>query len=488
MMKISTLELLHPDGIANTSVVLGGNCPEKLRPEVEKQFNGTVELFILAPTAKECGLPGWLESAVKSMSGQLTDDGIGYVLVSRQWRRKVIRLLRQAGLVMDTSFWHFPNWSRSRYLVPLEREPSQFAVDEIFSASSGKRVFARQMFHYSATRQLLTTLWDRIGISVRRPGARPLFQWLFPGEQYRSSPGTAFIRTSWRESNGAIIAYGFSKRYSVPSVIAKVIPAQNTTTHPNQEAHVLGNLGLEARRAGARVPEIIFNQQDDQRSTLLQSFIPGRSISDVLYLNPALFSPIMMQIVDWLQRWNQATVIRRTLMGAQLEQTLLVPLDRLAPFLQQAETYRTWLATRLQAVAQNPVPLVATHNDLTMANLLLNDRDQLGVVDWETGCLEGLPLVDFYYAVTDAVRIVAKCANWLDAIKACFQPQGLYTTDVAAWEEQLQLSTGLSPDFKELCFHACWLHHADNEQKVSRPGESRPFLEIVQWLVSHESR
>jgi hypothetical protein len=133
------------------------------------------------------------------------------------------------------------------------------------------------------------------------------------------------------------------------------------------------------------------------------------------------------------------------------------------------------------------MPFVATHNDLTMANILLARHDQLGIVDWETGQVESWPLVDFHYAITDAVRIARSRLDWTEAFKTCYQPQGSYATNVAVWQEQLQTAVGISSDLAELCFHACWLHHALNEHRVSPPGAARPFLQIVQWLVLHYS-
>jgi hypothetical protein len=120
-----------------------------------------------------------------------------------------------------------------------------------------------------------------------------------------------------------------------------------------------------------------------------------------------------------------------------------------------------------------------------MANVLFDERDQCGVVDWETGCCESLPFTDFYYAITDAVRITARCTAWLDAFKMCYLPGETYFAEIVAWREQLRSAIGAPPGFAELCFHACWLHHAFNEQQVTGPGEPRPFLEIVQWLAVH---
>jgi hypothetical protein len=60
---------------------------------------------------------------------------------------------------------------------------------------------------------------------------------------------------------------------------------------------------------------------------------------------------------------------------------------------------------------------------------------------------------------------------------------GSYVHEVNRWERQLRSAIGISARFAELCFHICWLHHASNEQKVTLPGEARPFLQIVQWLA-----
>jgi hypothetical protein len=205
------------------------------------------------------------------------------------------------------------------------------------------------------------------------------------------------------------------------------------------------------------------------------------SNSDLLY-------PILTRIIDWLERWHRTTVIVRPLQMEHLKQSLLTPLESLTPFLPGSEGYRDWLVGRVRAVVGVPVPFVATHNDLTMANIIWDGHELLGVLDWETGKAESWPLVDFYYALTDAVRIAAGCTGWLDAFKACFQPGGSYATSTADWQERLRSAIGISPGLAERCFHACWLHHALNEHQVGHPGTTRPFLEIVRWLVLHHTK
>jgi hypothetical protein len=485
MSKFSALELIHPDGFARTALVLGKNCPGKLRPELPIMVDGTTDLFILAPSAEECGSEGWLEAAIQSLSQVLSADGIGYVFVTPRWRWMVMGKIHRAGLIMGTSFWHFPDWSSSRYMVSMERNSACFTIDAMLAVSPAKRFLARQMFRYASMRWLLTVFWMPVAITVRRPDARPLFEWMFQIE--KAPPAGMIVRTSWRGGDGASIVYSIPGDMKLPTVIAKTVPAHNANDQ-SRETQVLEGLGDTVRQTGMQVPEVIGTQDHERRFSLLLSYVPGQSVSDILASNASLFSPVMTSIVDWLERWHRLTVVFRSLKWDQFEQVLLKPLDRLSPSMQGAENYRSWLVARSQVAAMDPVPLVAAHNDLTMSNVLLDEHGQLGVVDWETACSESLPLVDFYYALTDAVRIADHCRDWLTGFKACFLPEGSYNAAVITWHERLQSAVQLPPGLAELCFHACWLHHASDEHRTSRPGEPRPFLEIVQWLASDESK
>lgn len=475
---ISLLELLHPDGSVSTSFVLGGNCPENLFPQISAHAGQKIELFILAPTVGECRTAGWLESAARSINEQLADDGVCYVLVPPSWRLKTIRFLAGASLVMDAAFWHFPHWTASHYLVPLQQYPAQFAVDNILPARPWKKNLARTTFSHQAMQQLLGVFWKPIGLSFRRPDARPRFQWLFQGDQ-----GTAIIRRSWRGHHGAEILYPFTPSETQPSAIVKTASTKNSSACIDREAKVLELLEAGVRTADARLPDVLRKQKIDQRSSLFLSPIHGQSVSDLLASNPGMLSPILTKIVRWLERWHITTKQIQMIDEQQLEHAVLAPMERLSPFLHDGERYQNWLLQHIQALRGSPLPTVATHNDLTMANVLIDE--QIGIVDWETGMAESWPLVDFYYAVADAVRIAQGSISWLDAFKACYEPHGHFSQDVHAWEQQLRSAIGMSARYSELCFHVCWLHHASNEHAVNHPGEPRPFLQIVQWLAAN---
>ena len=106
------------------------------------------------------------------------------------------------------------------------------------------------------------------------------------------------------------------------------------------------------------------------------------------------------------------------------------------------------------------------------------------MLDWAEAEPAGLPLTDFFYAIGDAAAACDGYRDRLEAVRACFVPGGQRADLVAPLQERLRTSLGLSREAAELCFHACWLRHAANEQRRAVPGEQRPFLEIVRWAAA----
>jgi hypothetical protein len=169
----------------------------------------------------------------------------------------------------------------------------------------------------------------------------------------------------------------------------------------------------------------------------------------------------------------------------QLQEWLLLPAAKLVPRWQGAQLYQRWLEAQSTHLVGMPVPLVTTHNDLTMWNVLVAGNTRLGIVDWEAAHPYGLPLTDFFYSVVDAVAATMGYHNRLAAVQACFGTDGKYAPRVAAWQQLQQRELGLETQWVAFCFHACWLHHACNETDATAVGEPQPFLEVVQWLATH---
>ena len=493
----SLLEWFHPDGNPRASLVIGSNCPAALLPERQVGPGEDAALIILAPSVEESRTAGWLEGAARALTYRLEADGLGVVLAPPRWRSVIAWHIARHGLKVEIPIGHVPDWSSNHYLVPFTRNLARYAFSELLPLPPWKRILARVVFRIPGAGRLLGYVWPSAGLIVRRPGSRPLFEWLWELEDDKRCIGSALIRRSWRETGGATLFYRFSKcskrsDTQLPSIAKVTLERSSSRMQPLSaatEAVALNRLSSDAQRAGARVPQILRFDQDGERTLLIQTALDGRQAAELLRSQPDQLWPVVSKVVDWLACWQSLTRRSRPLHDELLDRAILSRLPHLTPLIERGDEYRSWLESCCRSVSGAALPLVAAHNDLTMVNILINRRGRLGIIDWETGQAETWPLGDFFYALTDAVMIASGWPDQLEAFQACFTPGGAYHSIVTDLQARLVTGLNLSAGLVTLCFHACWLHHARNEQLADPPAPSRlspkPYLSIVQWLALH---
>ena len=479
---LSLLELLHPNGVAIRSLVLGSHCPAILLSMSRVEASKYADLVILAPTANECRTRGWLQEAVQSISQNLESNGVAYVLASPRWRLRIRKLLSDHGLSIDQEIIHLPDQGISRYLVPLSPIPAQYAFSELLPLPQWIRLSATIGFRFFGCNKLFRHILPSVGMAVRRPGARPLFEWLFRLKPQADRSGGVVIRTSWRGGDGAVILYRFLDCDDFPSAVAKMNLTTKTLGNLIREVEILDRLGPSARSAGAQIPQTLSLEEFHGRPVSLQSMICGQSGASVLISQPSRLIEIIDRLIVWLEYWNHSTMVTRPLDREFLEKELLSSAVLLAPLLERGEEYRSWLIHCCLTLTGIPATLVATHNDLTTWNILLGEQGRLGVIDWESASEKGLPFVDFFYAVNDATTVAKTNGDRLKAFKECFAVGGTYEYMVGQCLARLRRVVQIPNEMVGLCFHACWLHHAANEYRSTGSSDPRPFLQLVQWL------
>jgi Phosphotransferase enzyme family len=493
--RISPLELLHPDGFASRPLIIGSQAPLPLLPGACVTSGGPFDLVLLAPAHAECEMPGWLEDAVRRATRSLASDAVVYVLAPQQWRHAISRLLREHSMSIEAAFAHLPDSASSRYIVPLHTITIRYALSKVIPARSSVRRAAAMALSLPGSGRLLGVALPSVALVARPSGARPLFSWVFQlgGQPHLS--GRVVLSTRWRAEHGSAVLHRFSGSERLPSTVIKLPLTASMVDRRLSEAAILERLGPMARKAGARAPAISVVERRSGHPMLLQRALHGQSLATLLASQRWCWSDAMEPIIQWLERWNRSTVVIKAVDAQWLEREILGPARLLAPGITGGHEYVEWLRVRCAEVSGAPLPRVAAHNDLTMWNVLLDDERRLCVVDWESARPDGFPLADFYYAVTDAVAAAGVrrgharggYADRLEAFEACFAPGGAHSAAVASFEARMRSAVSVPPRLESLAFHACWLHHAANERerKKDEPGSPRPFLKILQWMVSH---
>jgi hypothetical protein len=422
---------------------------------------------LIAPSHTEVRRRGWIRRAAADAEGALAPDGLVYALLPRGRRRAAARALRDAGLVLDTAVAQLAEGDQPRYFVPLASEPWRYAMTSQISARPLARGVLAGLGSSSPGRTLLGAALPAVGLVARRPGAAPLAAWVAGLEGEIREVATVTVATSWRDSGVPLVLSCFAPREPQPWGVAKLGPYSLAETERVQE------FGGAAGLAGVRVPSLLAAGRAGEWPVLVQTVVPGRPAADVLARSPGQFDELVETLCAWLERWNRATAATASALDA-LEAELLRPARELeeewdAPL---PDGYRTWLAARVERVADARLPVVARHNDLTMWNVRLDGDSGIGVLDWAEADM-GLPLTDLFYAAADAA---AACDGYRDRVASLRSRMGALTP----LRERLRASLGMSDEIVELCFHACWLRHALNERRMRGDGQ---FLEMAQWAA-----
>jgi hypothetical protein len=483
--SISPVELLHPNGQVRNFLILGSNCPPHLIPETGSRNYQPADLIILAPNSVECRIKGWLENAIQSINRSIAKDGVLYVLAPPLWRSKIKRLLRIEGFKLEANITHLPNWTQSRYLVPLKPPLTQYAFHNLMPTKRWKKEFIFVLLRNSIGLKLVENLYPWIGFAAHHLEDRPLLDWLYQIDGTQSQGCNAIIHAGLRSESGSITLLRFSN-HSLPDFVMKLSWSRQSTIPLSDEVKLIPKLGPSAHTAGARIPEILpYNPFHDQKVSS-QTALPGRLASVLLVESPRKIYQIMKCIITWLEAWHQITRTPQRLNQQWFEQEILHPATSLAPLLKDEKSYLDWLAERCEEI-NFQVPLFSAHNDLSMWNILLDEQGQIGLVDWNSARENCFPFVDLLYAMTDAVMIASGYKERLKAFQECFSWGGRYSAFIKKTLLDLKAKLEIPKDILDLSFHVCFIGHAANEQKSAESGDPLPFLEIVHFLAKNRN-
>jgi Phosphotransferase enzyme family len=464
--------------------VFGSACPPRLRPvAAARDAANSVDLALLAPTQAECEQDDWLGEAVSTCAEHLAPDGLVYALLPRRLRARAGERLTAAGLVLESPILHLPDAATSEHLIPLEPAPAGHAFASIVPVVPWKRAAIRALLSFGG-RRVLSSRLKGVALIARREGARPLVDWLpVPGVP-AGARRSVIVSAAWRGNGASVVLHPFGPG-ARPPVVAKL--ALGSKAAPAAEESRLARLGPAAARAGAVVPLPLARASLDSAPVLVETRVEGRILAPLLGRRPARLSRTLTRLCDWLDAWGRLTATRTPITQRQVEREVLAPARALAPHLDGGAAYVAALEARCASATGQAVQLVASHNDLTMWNVLVDGGGRLGIVDWEVAEEGTLPLKDFFYAVVDAVAATRRYADRPAAARACFGPGGEHADRVRDAQASLASSVDVAPEIVELSFHACWLGHAANELGKVGASDPAPFREIVQWLAQREA-
>ena len=463
------LELLHPTGRPSAVVRAGEAEVGGFGSDGVGVSGGELDVLLLAPTPDERRSREWAERAAR-LAASVAPDGL--VVVVGGARR--LRLgLRRLGLRPEVELLHVPNVAVSRYILPRGGPAGRYAISKLLPLSPAKRLAGRALAATSAGSR------GRTSTVFRRPGAEPMLAWLNAAVQSHAggSQLSAVISRSWRRG-GSTVIHSFSA--GVPDAVVKLGAAAPS------EVRALARVAAGARGEGVAVPAVVREGALGDVPLLVETPIAGSLAWSELRGDATGAARLLDLVARWLAGWNAATAVARPFGPAEAEHWLLARARSLAPLWPGGREYVSRLERLCRSCEGVALPMVAAHNDLTAANIVLAGGGAIGVVDWERAETAAPPLGDLAYAAVDFNAAVKGYRDRPAAYAACFLDAGRERERTARLIGESASALGIGDPLAELCVHACWLRHAANErdQLDGEPDAERPFLEILKLAAS----
>ncbi len=468
--------LLHSRGSTPRVARRGTACGNWLRIPAGHVNPADVDLLVVCPTRPERDV-----ATAGARTARLDPKGLLLIEGSSQWpgsRSSHVHIaIGEPTQSLTTIF--VSSGPVNGYFLPRRPRLVRFVLGALMNGLLWARRVASGAIGTPAVGRLAVRLFGRVGQITRTSTAPPLLSWL---DQGHAPPEELVIRTKSKATGAAAIIHCFRCGSAIPHGVAKVPRGASHTAALMSESRALHILGPSARPAGVRVPTSALRMRPDVAPWLWLEHMAGRRESDALRSSRREPHTVMALLTDWLKSWNRATRTTRILTRDWLDTEVLAGARMLAPLVPASSDYLARLERIGASVVGSQIPLVAAHNDLTMQNVLWDLQAGTAVLDWEAARPDGLPMVDFTYAVVDAFHAADPRASRAAALVACFR-EGVHASWVTTLAMRLEQSLQLEPAFSVLCFHACWIHHAVSEASKGGKLKTLAFVEIVRRLA-----
>jgi hypothetical protein len=208
-------------------------------------------------------------------------------------------------------------------------------------------------------------------------------------------PLSALLVTRGRRSINKAVTLVFAGSEVRPRLAIKRARVPEAIPPMRNEADVLR--AIQARPGGVvGAPRVLFCRELDGFLTLAETTIEGRLLGDII--RPENHRELALRATEWSARLAEGTPpAPRDVWWGRLVEPVLAQFERTFGSVIDPGTFRA----AIQAVGSlGPLPLVCEQRDFSPWNLLLDGAGNLGVLDWESAELQGLPVLDLVYCLT----------------------------------------------------------------------------------------
>lgn len=348
----------------------------------------------------------------------LRPDGVCYT----EWHpqiggaRRVERALRAAGFAEVTCYRPWP----AAAALPVYWVP-------VGAPGAAAYVRSRRWLRGGRVRRLLAGARRRVRGLARGRYANPICALARPCAEPRSEglEPSAWLRGSWAEwglgptparlstllvtggprSTSKVVLLTFAEPSPIPQVAVKAPRLEEAATGIRTEGAVLARLA--GRRSVPGVPRLLFRREIEGVPLVGETALAGRPLDGLL--GPRSLGVWSRQVTDWLAGLAAGA---SALPAAHWRAAVVEPvLSRFVEQFGRVVDPGLLRAGEDMVRAIGALPSVPEQRDFGPWNVLVTPAGELGVLDWESAQVDGLPALDLLYYLAYAAFFVDRARD-----------------------------------------------------------------------------
>ncbi len=278
---------------------------------------------------------------------------------------------------------------------------------------------------------------------------------------------------------------------SIPHILIKLTRSSEFNSRLENEYRILSFLKKNTILSENSFPEPLFIGYHQNLAVVGQSVIRGIPFKN--QSNGTADSPIARKAIDWITQLGVNSLEENAVSTELVFENLIQLLERFRQIYSISQELQKFLYTQIKSIKKMSdfFPLVFQHGDPGYWNMILNDKMEIAVIDWEAGEPQGMPLWDLFYFIKTYGSWVARKSNGTTGSLESFRQLFLSKTELGNMlinaTQHYCMRINLDTSFVEPLFYTCWMHRALKEAtRLNLDAlDDGHYFNLVNLVVKH---
>jgi aminoglycoside phosphotransferase (APT) family kinase protein len=259
---------------------------------------------------------------------------------------------------------------------------------------------------------------------------------------------SAIVLTPGFKASSHLIVFVLKAGYTTPILVIKLPRLSGDHGRLDKEVENLHKLHGMRQGGFDSMPEIVAYEDCGKHRLLVETMVRGEVMRRAMVKRQP--ENCILAALNWLDEISSVSMVSSQNKKGWFERLVENSFTVLESSFPLSETEKKLVARSREIVAplrEATIPLVFEHGDFSAPNILIDQKKQLGVVDWELAEPLGIPTADLFFFLSYVAfsrEGAEKLNNYIAAFhNAFFKPKGRTKPYVFHYCEMLNLSRDL---------------------------------------------